>query len=294
MEDRWRDKPATGKLYCGASMPSTFPPRQHVLLARDAPMAVILRRGPSKAVCSILWDRRNDTFTLGQWLRGRIYERRSDLSPDGRHLIYFAMNGKWDGETGGSWTAISRAPYLKAIMLLGKGDCWNGGGFFTGKGTYWLNDGYGHKPLLSCSAVTRDAAYKPASHFGGECPSAYYPRLLRDGWTLIGKEGAQLDSRTTFEKPLPHGWLLRKIAHEQVGAPPGKSCYWDEHELVRPGGNEVISKPNWEWAEWSNRSLLWTEKGCLYRSGLTATGLENPTLLKDFTEMKFEPLEAPY
>jgi cytochrome bd-type quinol oxidase subunit 2 len=30
---------------------------------------------------------------VGQWLKGRIYERRSDLSPDGKHLIYFAMNG---------------------------------------------------------------------------------------------------------------------------------------------------------------------------------------------------------
>jgi hypothetical protein len=75
-------------------MPAKFPPRLHVLLARDTPYAVILPRGPSKTTCSIGWDRRNDTFTIGQWLRGRIYERRSDLSPDGKHLIYFAMNGR--------------------------------------------------------------------------------------------------------------------------------------------------------------------------------------------------------
>jgi hypothetical protein len=38
------------------------------------------------------------------------------------------MNGRWDAPTGGSWTAIFRVPYLKAVVLVGKGDCWNGAG----------------------------------------------------------------------------------------------------------------------------------------------------------------------
>jgi len=40
------------------------------------------------------------------------------------------MNGKWESETKGAWTAISKTPYLKAISLFAKGDCWNGGGLF--------------------------------------------------------------------------------------------------------------------------------------------------------------------
>ena len=87
-----------------------FKPRIHVLLARHAPVGVVIRRGPSKSVCTILWDRRRDEFRLGQWLKGRIYERRSDLSPDGKYLIYFAMNGKWDSEAKGAWTAIAWCP----------------------------------------------------------------------------------------------------------------------------------------------------------------------------------------
>ena len=106
---------------------SKFAARIHILLASDAPMGVVIRRGPSKSVATMLWNRRNDTFELGQWLKGRIYERRSDLSPDGKHLIYFALNGKWQSTVGGSWTAISRAPYLKAIALFAKGDGWHGG-----------------------------------------------------------------------------------------------------------------------------------------------------------------------
>jgi len=41
------------------------------------------------------------------------------------------MNGHWGSATGGSWTAISRAPWLRALVLFGKGDCWHGGGLFT-------------------------------------------------------------------------------------------------------------------------------------------------------------------
>lgn len=55
---------------------STFPARIHILLARDEPIAVVIRRGPSKQVCTLLWNRRDDTFTLDQWLKGRIYEHR--------------------------------------------------------------------------------------------------------------------------------------------------------------------------------------------------------------------------
>src|SRR5215468_8177777 len=128
-------------------MSTRFPARLHAVLASQAPVGVVFRRGPAKSVCSVLWDRATDRFTLGQWLRGRIYERRSDISPDGKYLIYFAMNGKWESETRGSWTAISRTPYLKAIALLAKGDCWHGGGLFTGDRKYWLNDGHGHQLL---------------------------------------------------------------------------------------------------------------------------------------------------
>ncbi|MEK6804025.1 MAG: hypothetical protein AABZ34_15370 [Nitrospirota bacterium] len=73
-----------------------------MLLAREAPVGLVIRRGPSRQVCTLLWDRRTDTFTLGQWFKGRIYERRCDLSPDGTHFIYFAMDGKWGGLSKGS------------------------------------------------------------------------------------------------------------------------------------------------------------------------------------------------
>ncbi len=55
--------------------------RLSVLLARDAPCAVVFRRGPSKQVLLCLWRTDTDEVIEGQWLKGRVYEHRCDLSP---------------------------------------------------------------------------------------------------------------------------------------------------------------------------------------------------------------------
>jgi hypothetical protein len=236
-------------------MPQRFPARLHVLLASQAPVGVVLRRGPSNAVCSVLWDRKRDKFQVGQWLRARIYERRSDISPDGRHLIYFARNARWASETKGTWTAISRAPWLKAEVLLGKGDCWQGGGLFTSNSRYWVNGGGCHFMIRDSQEMRPDPKFKPVAFYGGECPGVYYVRLQRDGWVLKDKLTAGLTSSfTVFEKTLPKGWILRKYAHAEVGAPPGKGCYWDEHELEHPKLNHRFLLPKWEWADWDGKT----------------------------------------
>lgn len=272
-----------------------FPPRIHVLLASHAPVGLVIRRGPSKCVATLLWDRRCDEFQLGQWLKGRIYERRSDLSPDGKYAIYFAMNGKWSSESRGSWTAISRAPYLKAIAFFPKGDCWHGGGLWTGKNTYWLNDDSGHTVANDTTAVLRDRKYHPSGCYGGECLGVYYHRLLRDGWELVDQlSDGKRQSKDIFEKNIGKGWTLRKIAHAESGAPVGKGCYWDEHELVGPAGNKIMSYPNWEWADLDGKRLVWAADGKLSAAAVHEEGLANEVELHDFNRMKFEAIEAPY
>ncbi len=272
-----------------------FAPRIHVLLASHAPVGLVIRRGPSKSVATVLWDRRRDEFKLGQWLKGRIYERRSDLSPDGKYAIYFAMNGKWSSESQGSWTAISRAPYLKAIAFFTKGDCWNGGGLWTGKNTYWLNDGYGHTVAHDTTAVRRDRGYEPSGNYGGECPGVYYHRLLRDGWELVDRISTNKSKcKDIFQKRIGKGWTLRKIAHAEVGAPVGKSCYWDEHELVGSGENQIIHCPTWEWADLDGKRLVWAASGKLFAAEIQRGGIAAEVELHDFNDMTFEAVKAPY
>src|ERR1044072_1506626 len=105
-----------------------FPARVHALIPQNGKTAVVIRRGPSKRVCILSWNTETDEVSVSQWLKGRIYERRSDISPDGKYWAYFAMNGQWESEVKGAWTAIARTPWLKAISLFAKGDCWFGGG----------------------------------------------------------------------------------------------------------------------------------------------------------------------
>ena len=117
------------------------PPSLSVLLASEAPIGVVLRRGPTKLVRIVIWNRANDKFKPGQWFKGRIFGERSDISPDGRHMIYFAMGGvAWAiPATRGTWTAISKLPSLKAEALWGQGDTWGGGGMFTSNKSFWLD-----------------------------------------------------------------------------------------------------------------------------------------------------------
>ena len=42
-----------------------FPARIHAIFARNSDKAVVFRRGPSDKVAVLAWDRKNDTFMLG-------------------------------------------------------------------------------------------------------------------------------------------------------------------------------------------------------------------------------------
>jgi hypothetical protein len=65
--------------------------RLSLVFASEAPVAVVLRRGPTEWVELIRWDTSTDFFEHGQWLHGKIYGERCGLSPNGRLFVYFAM-----------------------------------------------------------------------------------------------------------------------------------------------------------------------------------------------------------
>ena len=110
-----------------------------VLQASDAPIAVILRRGPSRWYHIIRWDTRTDEFTHGSWIKGRIYEDRCDVSPDGELLLYFVLQGsRFDTSLTHAWTAVSRVPYLQALTLWPQGTTYGGGGRFINNRTLAL------------------------------------------------------------------------------------------------------------------------------------------------------------
>ena len=264
-----------------------FPARIHVLLASQAPVGLVIRRGPSKRVATMLWDRTRDEFQMGQWLKGRIYERQCDLSPNGKHFLYFAR------KNGDAWSAISRAPFLKAISMYSiGGGHWFGGGIWTSDSTHRLNDEYVHEASRDSETVEGGTSHSP----GGVDPSLYSPRLIRDGWNLtrsvlIAKKGGV---EQVFEKSITPEWTLRKLAHPPLSSQVGKSCFWEEHQLVHRASGAIVAYPDWEWADLDGTRLVWATGGKLFTGSMLAEGLANETVLFDFNGMVFSPIEAPY
>jgi len=64
------------------------------------------------------------------------------------------MNGRWKSESEDSWTAVSKVPYLKAVEMWTKGDCWHGGDLLEYNRRYCLKDGYGHKSFLNSKSLS--------------------------------------------------------------------------------------------------------------------------------------------
>ena len=156
------------------------------MLARDAPLGVIFRRGPSKWTQVIRWDTDNDSFEYGSWLRGKIYLERSDISPDGSKLLYFATkytNKELDFPT--AYTALSRSPWLTALCAWPNGDTDYGGGLFESDSEIWVNQcGWPHGQLESNSALP------PGVKISYENPlwDPIYHGLLqleRSGWKAV-------------------------------------------------------------------------------------------------------------
>lgn len=277
----------------------------YVIQARRAPTAVVFRRGPSKQVQLIKWNTSTDTFEEGQWFKGRIYERRCDLSPDGDLLVYFAAKYK---KPYFSWTAISKPPYLTALALWPKGDGWGGGGLFESPKTLLLNHREGERELGESHRLPSKYKVRP---FGerpgwGEDEPIMGERLTRDGWRLIQTAEYtrnELGDKTWIDMEPPEVWdrtnprvkgiSLRMVItglHERDGA-----WYIIEHELFDQRSKETFPLGRTSWADWGrNGDLLFAKGGSLFRlRSDQIPDLGAAKQLIDLSANRFAPMEAP-
>lgn len=281
----------------------------YCIIARTTPTAVIFRRGPSKRVQLIKWNLRDDTFEMGQWLKGRIYERRSDLSPDGEKLIYFAAN--WKPKKGPlSWTAVSRPPYLTALAMWPKGDAWGGGGQFYSEKTILLNHVDGYLTLDDKFTLPKKLRVKPfGQHSGrGEDDPIYTARLIRDGWkvTHVGKSRSGwgtkvswvIDPPHIYQKHMPRNKGVSLQMHLKGIHEKQNSWYLIDHEIVTRSGDTILKLPQTSWADWdSDGDLLYADGGKLFRlnasdicQGVTSS---NAKKIADFSDARFSELPPP-
>src|SRR6185369_14808118 len=82
------------------------------------------------------WNTETHEIRKGQWIKGRIYERRCDLSPSGEKLVYLAARNRPPIY---AWTAVSRPPFLTALALWPNTGACGGGGLFQNERTVALD-----------------------------------------------------------------------------------------------------------------------------------------------------------
>ncbi len=94
-------------------------PRLYCIPATKAPVVAVFRRGPTNWSTVGRWNLRNGRHDHGAWLNGRIFPRRSDLSPDGQFLCYFAHKPGARWAHAGAYVAVSKLPWLSALHAFG-------------------------------------------------------------------------------------------------------------------------------------------------------------------------------
>ena len=276
------------------------PCRLFMIMAREAKTAVIFRRGPSKWTQLIKWNTKNDTFEYGQWFKGRIYEKRCDVSPNGELLIYFAskFNKKTvvDPEYTYAWTAISKPPWLTALALWPKGNCWHGGGLFESDTKVVLNHHSAAAQPHPKHQPPRHLRVSPNPNVRGEDDPLYSSRLTRDGWHLItewqveyknyGYTTQQPEVRQMLHPNLPFSLVMKRTIT--------RFKYAELYEILNQKTGERISLDNVVCARWDQRGrLAFMVEGKLFTGYITIDDKLVAKEIADFNENKPTEIDSP-
>ena len=238
------------------------------------------------------WDRVGNGFTPGQGFRGRVYERRCDLSPDGRRFVYFAARHgprrDPDG-IGEAWTAISRPPNFTALALWTNLSIWYGGGVFKAERTVLLD--------VTCS-LEPHLIFPVKRLKVGHCPAKSAPweqRLLNGGWRLVERG---FDPRTERRIGLREIWkkphsrelmtLHRQIEESEFHSPDGpyRETIWLE------AADNLLPLADARWADCDRNRLVFTRAGALWQATVEHGALTENQLF-DFNSLRPREITAP-
>lgn len=247
------------------------------IVARDAPVAVVFRRGPARHVRMIRWDLRTDALTLGQWLVGSVDPGPSGLSADGELLVYCARKGKQ------AFTAVSRPPYFTALAFWEKTSPWTGGGFFDGNRRLVLGE--------------KLASPRGAQHIPADVE-------ITDVWEYFwqGRQFTEWSDAVSQKPEANHGFCSTGAGHYGKSRPSGSPAMLTRTPVrartyeYRVDGAPGVELTGVDWADWAqDGSLLVGKTGCLFRyrgnpvGGLDSTGV----LVADLRAQVFERVVPP-
>lgn len=265
------------------------PCRLFVFLARQSPVAVVLRRGPSDWVRLTRWDTSTDRLEHGQWMRARVYERRSDISPDGSLFVAF-VRGTPDEPMPNhdTWVAVSRPPWFSALALWFVGGTYCVGGYFPGPNRLWLGFDPDHLDLGTLprwfTAETNVGGYTDRTNDWPD-RTVWFNRLMRDGWARVPDAIPEAWRRTQPGGSLVLTMTLRSTLSFHVY---GGRFELDYHLTDRHGAIRDIGPATW--ADWNRQGrLIVARNGTLLH--WTSTG--EPRVIADFNDQAPDPQPAP-
>jgi hypothetical protein len=266
------------------------PCRLFVYLARDARLGVVLRRGPSAWARLSLWHTDTDRFEHGQWLKGRVYERRCDVSLDGGLFVYFTRKND-SRAAADSWVAISRPPYFTALALWFVGGTYYTGAMFPDRQSLWL--GFHQGPpdegrLPPWLAVTPQPPLWVDQTSEWPERIVHFNRLLRDGWTLV----SDTPDGTTWERPHPSEsrTLVMTQRYDALMFNAYGGPYAVEYAVRAEAGGEPHRLGRASWADWDQQGrLVMARQGRLLHWESPDTSRE----IADFNEQVPEAAPAP-
>lgn len=295
------------------------------ILAREAPIAVVFRRGPSKLTQQLLWNTETDEITPGQWIAGRVHTKRCDLSPDGKLLVgaYTNYSGpaievaavddrvKYWHRSG--WTAVSRPPHFTALALWFMGGSYNGGGIWRGPRILAVNNFAHHwetalRPKVGMLQVNKL----------GLGPSADFPffgmLLAARGWRHRPESLGQnlKPGRPTVAEAIDLNELVRRFCRSLSRANHPVEGVWEKAFVGGLLRFTQADRQRWDIVEHSGQiaktfdhpwhgtqlldvdhrgRLIFSEGGCLYAWEGFPQG--KAKLVADLNGNRFEPIPPP-
>lgn len=265
-------------------------PRLYGIVATGAPVAAVLRRGPSDWCALGRWDLTSPAYEPGAWIKARVSPQKCDLSPDGRWFVGSVHAAGADWPAGDVYEAVSRLPWLHALAAWGSGSTYTRGLHLTddvGACVVGAPDVGNAAPLLARHGVARNGAEQ-------------FVVERRRGWveapeTPPRAAGGPWDERrlVTMRRARPGDPAVAlevsgAYAGFRTGEPDTDAC---TYALV--GADDLVVLDDVQWADWAadGRLLVATTDGRLQiRAG---DGVDEVTFDHDLAPETPDPQPAP-
>eukprot|EP00698_Gefionella_okellyi_P026222 TRINITY_DN9914_c0_g1_i1.p1 TRINITY_DN9914_c0_g1~~TRINITY_DN9914_c0_g1_i1.p1 ORF type:complete len:322 (+),score=41.64 TRINITY_DN9914_c0_g1_i1:39-968(+) len=220
-----------------AAAPPSLLPRTRVWIyfASAAPVAVILCRTPTSGWHMSHWDLQTDEITSGQFLFGTICTQYCDLSPDGRHFLYFKHRLRVPNQT---VYAVCKPPYFTAVSFWAIPWGTKGGGRFVTNNSielqrpnsacWTIKQSFCHPDLqMTWTSIPRHPAHAATKHRHAGLEWADWSVQDPRGRVIAVQDGKVFISTSTDTEAPLSGWTVRllcdlsNLVKQAVAPPPG-------------------------------------------------------------------------